>query len=196
MGKIDVTKLRKRTGSGYPAPFDQPVAGRIRQRLGDAAGLTQFGVNLLQLMPGAWSSQRHWHLEEDEFVFVLSGDVVLVTDAGEAILRPGDCAGFPKGKRDGHHLINRSRTKAAVCLEVGTRSEVDFCGYPDIDMVIDSKVGKYTHRDGTPYPRKARAPASKPRKGAPDAKSKVATSSAKGPAKKAAPGKATRQSGR
>ena len=154
MGKIDVTKLRKRTGSGYPAPFDAPMAGRIRQRLGDAAGLTQFGVNLLQLMPGAWSSQRHWHLEEDEFVFVLSGEVVLVTDAGEEILRPGDCAGFAKGKRDGHHLINRSRTQAALCLDIGTRSEADFCGYPDIDMIIDSKVGKYTHRDGTPYPPK------------------------------------------
>jgi len=154
MGKIDVAKVKKRTGSGYPSPYDAPMAGRIRQRLGDAAGLTQFGVNLLVLEPGAWSSQRHWHANEDEFVFVLSGDVVLVTDAGEEVLSPGDCAGFPKGKRDGHHLINRSASKAAVCLEVGTRSAVDFCGYPDIDMVIDSKVGKYTHRDGTPYPPK------------------------------------------
>jgi len=154
MGKIDVAKLKKRTGSGYPSPYDAPMAGRIRQRLGDAAGLTQFGVNLLVLEPGAWSSQRHWHANEDEFVFVLSGDVVLVTDAGEEVLSPGDCAGFPKGKRDGHHLINRSRSKAAICLEVGTRSAVDFCDYPDLDMVIDTKVGKYTHRDGTPYPPK------------------------------------------
>ena len=184
MAAINVKRLRKRTGSGYPAPFDQPMAGRIRQRLGDAAGLTQFGVNLLQLMPGAWSSQRHWHLEEDEFVFVLSGEVVLVTDAGEETLKAGDCAGFPKGKRDGHHLINRSKTKAAACLEIGTRSEVDFCGYPDIDMVIDSKVGKYTHRDGTPYPPKRPAPASKPRTMAPGAKSKVATGPTTGPAKK------------
>ena len=151
MGKINVAKLRKHAGSGYPSPFDEPMRGRSRQRLGDAAGLTQFGVNLLVLEPGAWSSQRHWHTNEDEFVFVLSGDVVLVTDDGEEVLRPGDCAGFPKGKRDGHHLINRSRSKAAVCLEVGTRSEVDFCGYPDIDMIIDSAIGKYTRRDGTPY---------------------------------------------
>ncbi len=169
MPKIDVKSLRRHTGSGYPPPFDQPMAGRIRQRLGDAAGLTQFGVNLLQLKPGAWSSQRHWHANEDEFVFVLSGEVVLVTDAGEEILRPGDCAGFPKGKRDGHHLVNRSKTRAAICLEVGTRSDVDFCGYSDIDMIIDSTIGKYTHRDGTPYPPKPsrgiRAAASRVAKG-------------------------------
>jgi uncharacterized cupin superfamily protein len=161
MARIDVKKLRKHAGSGYPSPLDEPMAGRIRQRLGDAAGLTQYGVNLLQLMPGAWSSQRHWHAEEDEFVFVLSGDVVLVTDAGEEILQPGDCAGFPKGKRDGHHLINRSKTKAAVCLEVGTRMEVDYCDYPDLDMVFDTKVGNYAHRDGTLYPPKRPASGAK-----------------------------------
>jgi uncharacterized cupin superfamily protein len=154
MGKIDVAKLKKHRGSGYPSPYDLPTAGRIRQRLGDASGLTQFGVNLLYLEPGAWSSQRHWHAEEDEFVFVLSGDVVLVTDAGEEILQPGDCAGFPKGRRDGHHLINRSTSKTAVCLEVGTRAEGGYCAYPDIDMVFDSKVGQYARRDGTVYPPK------------------------------------------
>src|SRR5262245_35977774 len=140
MGKIDVAKLKRHAGSGYPSPFDEPMRGRSRQRLGDAARLTQFGVNLLVLEPGAWSSQRHWHTNEDEFVFVLSGDVVLVTDKGEEVMQPGDCAGFAKGKRDGHHLINRSKSKAAVCLDIGTRSEEDFCGYPDIDMIIDSKV--------------------------------------------------------
>src|SRR4029453_6990578 len=137
MGKIDIAKARTRTGSGYPSPYDEPMAGRSRKQLGDAAGLTQFGVNLLLLEPGAWSSQRHWHSGEDEFVFLLSGEVVLVTDTGEEVLQAGDCAGFPKGKRDGHHLINRSKSKAAVCLEVGTRAAVDFCGYPDIDMIID-----------------------------------------------------------
>ena len=100
---------------------------------------------------------------------------MLVTDAGEEILQAGDCAGFPKGKRDGHHLVNRSKSKAAVCLEVGTRADVDFCGYPDIDMIIDSKVGKYTHRDGTPYPpkrsRTLRAP--KPKKAAKAVKKKA-----------------------
>src|SRR5438105_13151657 len=108
MGKIDPTSLSERKGSSYPAPFDQPAAGRIRQRLGDAGGLTQFGVNLLHLPPGAWSSQRHWHSGEDEFVYVLSGEVTLVTDKGEELLRAGECAAFPKNLADGHHLINKS----------------------------------------------------------------------------------------
>jgi uncharacterized cupin superfamily protein len=122
----------------------------MRKRLGDAGGLTQFGVNLLHLSPGAWSSQRHWHSAEDEFVYLISGEVTLVTDEGEEVLRAGDCAAFPKGEPNGHHLINKSQA-VAVCLEVGTRSQDDFCRYPDIDMQIDSKVGHYTHRDGTPY---------------------------------------------
>ncbi|HVE49690.1 MAG TPA: cupin domain-containing protein [Casimicrobiaceae bacterium] len=151
MAKIDIDKLGKRTGSGYPAPYDAPCLMRMRRALGDAAGLTQFGVNLLELPPGAWSSQRHWHTGEDEFVWVLAGEVVLVTDAGEERLRAGDCAGFARGVKDGHHLINRSST-TTLCLEVGTRSEVDYTAYPDIDMVFDSKVGQYAHRDGSLYP--------------------------------------------
>jgi uncharacterized cupin superfamily protein len=151
MAKINVSAVPERRGSGYPAPFLEPCANRARQRLGDAGGLTQFGVNLLQLLPGVWSSQRHWHSAEDEFVYVVSGEVTLVTDAGEQVLRAGDCAAFPKGEPNGHHLINKSKG-LAVCLEVGTRSQDDFCRYPDIDMQIDSKVGHYTHRDGTPYP--------------------------------------------
>jgi len=199
VGKIDVSKLKKRTGSGYPSPFDEPMRGRSRQRLGDAAGLTQFGVNLLVLEPGAWSSQRHWHENEDEFVFVLSGDIALVTDAGEEVMRPGDCAGFAKGSRDGHHLINRSKSKAAVCLEVGTRCDVDYVDYPDIDMIFDSKVDAYAHRDGTLYPPKATAPAPKSRTATAGARSNVAASAAsaaKRPAKKATSGKAPRRSGR
>ncbi|HSC17669.1 MAG TPA: cupin domain-containing protein [Rhizomicrobium sp.] len=151
MGKIDVKTVPERKGSGYPAPFHEPCMGRVRQRLGDAGSLTQFGVNLLQLAPGAWSSQRHWHSAEDEFVYVLSGEVTLVTDNGEEILRAGDGAAFPKGDANGHHLINKSNA-AAVCLEIGTRSGEDFCRYPDVDMQIDSKVGKFAHRDGTLYP--------------------------------------------
>lgn len=153
MAKINVAKIPERKGSGYPAPFHEPCMNRIRQCLGEAGGLTQFGVNLLQLQPGAWSSQRHWHSAEDEFVYVLSGEVTLITDKGEEILRAGDCAGFSKDVADGHHLINKSDA-VAVCLEVGTRSDDDFCRYPDIDMQIDSKVGHYTHRDGTPYPQR------------------------------------------
>jgi uncharacterized cupin superfamily protein len=143
--------MPERQGSGYPAPFHEKCAQRIRRALGDAGGLSQFGVNLLHLPPGTWSSQRHWHSAEDEFVTVLSGEVVLISDAGEEILHAGDCVAFPKNKPDGHHLVNKSDT-LAVCLEIGTRSEDDFCSYPDIDLQIDSKVGHFAHRDGTPYP--------------------------------------------
>lgn len=153
MPRIDITAARKRTGSGYPAPFNEPCMQRTRQALGDAGGLTQFGVNLLTLPPGSWSSQRHWHTDEDEFVYVLSGEVTLITDKGEEVLRPGDFAAFPKNDGDGHHLINRSNAVATV-LEVGARPEHDFVDYPDIDMIFDSKVGQYTHRDGSPYPRR------------------------------------------
>jgi len=155
MPKLDVASIPKRTGSGYPAPFHEVAKDRARQRLGDAGGLTQFGVNLLTLPPGAWSSQRHWHSGEDEFVYVLSGEVTLITDKGEEVLRVGDCAAFPKNVPDGHHLINKSHANATV-LEVGTRSEEDFCDYPDIDLKIDSRDGKYTHKDGTPYPERQR----------------------------------------
>lgn len=118
-------------------------------RLGAAAGLTQFGVNLLRLPPGSWSSQRHWHTREDEFVHVLAGEVVLVTDAGEVVLRAGDSAGFPRGVADGHHLQNRS-DREAVVLEVGTDDPQDEAEYPDIDL--RATAAGYLHRDGTPYP--------------------------------------------
>ena len=153
MPKLDLMSIALRKGSSYPAPFDKEPANRVRQRLGDAGGLSQFGVNLLHLPPGAWSSQRHWHSAEDEFVYVISGEVMLVTDQGEEVLRAGDCAAFPSNKPDGHHLINRSRT-LAMCLEVGTRMADDFTTYPDIDLVFDPKVGEYTHKDGTPTGRK------------------------------------------
>ncbi|HEX3667118.1 MAG TPA: cupin domain-containing protein [Rhizomicrobium sp.] len=151
MPKIDIKSVPEHKGSGYPAPFHLAAGERVRQRLGEAGGLAQFGVNLLRLPPGAWSSQRHWHSAEDEFVWVLSGEVTLVTDKGEEILHAGDCAAFPKGRPDGHHVINNSN-QTAVLLEVGTRSEDDVCDYPDIDLRIDSRDGHYTHKDGTPYP--------------------------------------------
>jgi uncharacterized cupin superfamily protein len=150
MPKIDVEKVPVRTGTSYPPPFDQPCRDRQRQRLGDAAGLTQFGVNLLRLPPGSWSAQRHWHTVEDEFIWLVEGEVVLVTDAGEEVLRPGDCAGFKAGVPDGHHLQNRSGADAVV-LEVGTRDwKNDACDYPDIDMKADAKG--YLRRDGARYP--------------------------------------------
>ena len=151
MPKIDVTAATQKRGSSYPAPFDKPCAERLRRRLGDAGGLSDFGVNLLTLPPGAWSSQRHWHSKEDEFVYVLSGEVTLVSDDGEKVLRAGDCAAFPKGDPNGHHLINKS-SAVAMCLEVGTRSKDDFCTYPDIDLQIDSRFDRFAHRDGTFYP--------------------------------------------
>ena len=150
--KIDVAAVPVQLGTFYPPPHDQPCLARARRRLGDAAGLSQFGVNLLRLPPGAWSSQRHWHFKQDEFVYVLSGEVVLVTDAGEEVLHAGDCAGFKGGEEDGHHIINRSGQDATL-LEVGTRIEGDGAMYPGIDLVApaDGKPALYTHTDGTLY---------------------------------------------
>jgi uncharacterized cupin superfamily protein len=150
MPKIDVNAATERRGSGYPAPFDKPCAERVRRRLGDAGGLTQFGVNLLTLPPGVWSSQRHWHTDEDEFVYVVSGEVTLIDNDGEHVLRAGDCAAFAKDDPNGHHLVNKSGA-TAVCLEVGTRSAEDGCDYPDIDMKIEPGGEAFVHRDGRPY---------------------------------------------
>jgi uncharacterized cupin superfamily protein len=150
--RLDVAKTAILSGTGYPSPFDEPCRKRARQRVGDAAGLTQFGVNLLRLPPGAWSSQRHWHTDEDEFVYMLSGEVVLVTDGGEEILRAGDAAGFKAGDPNGHCLQNRSNADAQV-LEIGSRAATDTVHYSDIDMVAPAggKPAPFTHRDGTPY---------------------------------------------
>ena len=151
--RIDVAKLEKIVGGTYPPPFHEPCRTRERVRLGDAAGLTQYGVNLLRLPPGAWSSQRHWHTKEDEFVYVVSGEVTLVTDSGAEVLRAGDCAGFKADDPDGHCLQNRS-DRDAVVLEVGTRVPGNAAHYNDIDMMAPAggKPARFTHRDGTPYP--------------------------------------------
>ena len=151
MKKIDRDAAPERVGTDYPAPFDVPCQARRRLRLAEAAGLTQFGVNQLRLPPGVWSSQRHWHTHDDEFVMVLEGEVVLVTDAGEEVMRAGDCAGFKAGVPDGHHFQNRSH-REAVLLEVGTSHPgMDACEYPDIDLKVEGS-GAYVRRDGTPYP--------------------------------------------
>jgi uncharacterized cupin superfamily protein len=150
---LDPEDVAPRRGSIYPKPFDAPVAGREKRALGDALGLTQFGVNLVTLAPGAWSSQRHWHANEDEFVYVLEGEVALVTDAGERVLRSGMAGGFLAGKADGHHLINRSDAPA-VYLEVGTRAASEEAQYSDIDMVArrDGGAFVFTRKNGDPYP--------------------------------------------
>jgi len=136
----------------YPEPFRALVAARERRRLGDALGLKNFGVNLLRLPPGCASSQRHWHSRQDEFVYVVAGEVVLVTDSGDQVLTVGMAAGFPAGKPDGHHLINRSAADALV-LEVGDRTPGDEADYSDIDMLVRLIGGKarYVRKDGTPY---------------------------------------------
>jgi uncharacterized cupin superfamily protein len=158
MPKIEIAKVPVREGSGYPPPFDEPCRNRKRWRLGEAAGLSQFGVNLLRLPPGSWSSQRHWHTAEDEFAWVLEGELVLVTDEGEQLLSAGECAGFAAGVRNGHHFRNRSG-KEAVLLEIGSRCPAeDGCDYPDIDMIIDPGSDTFRHRDGRPYETERKRP--------------------------------------
>jgi uncharacterized cupin superfamily protein len=150
---LDPLSVSPRLGSIYPAPFDEPLAGRAKRALGDPLDLTQFGVNLVTLEPGAWSSQRHWHENEDEFVYVLEGEATLVVDVGETLLKPGMAAGFSAGRPDGHHLINRS-DKPVVYLEVGTRAPVEKAQYSDIDMMVrrDGSPFVFTHKNGEPYP--------------------------------------------
>jgi uncharacterized cupin superfamily protein len=151
MPKIDLAAVPKRIGMPYPPPFDALSTERVRQRLGNAGGLKDFGVNLTRLPPGNWSSQRHFHSHEDEFVYVLEGEVSLIEDAGETLLRAGDCAAFPKGTGNGHHLINKSDT-VAVYLEIGSRAPDDITICSDIDMMSSNADGRFVHKDGTPYP--------------------------------------------
>jgi len=151
MPKIDLAAVPERKGAGYPKPFDAPCATRTRLRLGDAGGLRDFGVNRMTLPPGGWSSQRHWHSDEDEFVYVLEGELTLVEDDGETPLKAGECAAFPKGSGNGHHLQNRS-SAIAVYLEVGSRQPGDLTTCSDIDMKSSNADGRFVHKDGTPYP--------------------------------------------
>ena len=149
---IDPAALKANTGSGYPEPYRSQVLPRAKRALGDAAGLTKIGINHTTLSPGAASSMRHWHTQEDELIFVLTGELVLVTDAGERALRAGQCAGFPAGHRDGHQLVNRGR-EPAVYLEISNRDDADAAHYPDVDLVWNApgSPGAYSHKDGRPY---------------------------------------------
>jgi uncharacterized cupin superfamily protein len=150
MPKIDIAEVPLRTGSGYPPELAAPCAQRTRRRLGDAGGLADFGINLMTLPPGGWSSQRHWHSHEDEFVYVLEGELTLVEDGGETLLRAGDCAAFPKGSGNGHHLKNLSPSIARY-LEVGSRQSDDLTTCSDVDMMSSNADGRFLHKDGTPY---------------------------------------------
>ncbi len=150
---LDPASLPARTGSSYPEPWGSASGAREKRALGDALGLSAFGVNLVRLPPGAPSSQRHWHSHEDEFVYVLEGEVTLITDAGEQVLTPGMTAGFPAGKEDGHHMINRSEAWA-VYLEIGSRTTEDQGHYPDIDLFYkQTEDGRavFTRKNGEPY---------------------------------------------
>lgn len=152
MGIIDQSKCPVKTGSIYPEPYASEMAGRSSLRLGDAGGLTQFGANLVILAPGAKSSLRHWHLNEDEFVMVTEGECTLVQDEGETVMRPGDCAAFPAGNRNGHQFINRTDREARF-LVVGTRSKHEIATYSDVDLKLELKDGnaRFTTRDGKDY---------------------------------------------
>lgn len=154
MPKIDLSAVPVIRGTSYPDPHAAPCRERENRRIGDAAGLTQFGVNLTRLPPGAWSSQRHWHSHEDELVYVLSGEVVLVEDEGEQLLVAGDAAGFKAGVRNGHHFQNRSPADV-VLVTIGSRIDADSGEYPDIDMKFTagrySGRGGFTRKDGTPF---------------------------------------------
>lgn len=147
---LDPAQVTPKTGSSYPEAFKAVCIGREKRVLGDPLGLKDFGVNLTTLAPGAGSAQRHWHSAEDEFVYVVSGSLTLITDAGEQELGPGMVAGFPAGVQDGHCLVNRSDAPATF-LEVGSRRpEIDEVGYPDVDLrVAPGRV--FTNKAGEPY---------------------------------------------
>jgi uncharacterized cupin superfamily protein len=151
MPKIDIASLRVDARRGYPPPHDEKVSGRSKKRLGDAVGLTQFGVNLATLKPGSASSLRHWHENEDEFVYVLEGELTLIEDDGEAILKAGEAAGFKAGVANGHCLVNRS-VGDAVFLEVGSRATRERAHFPDFDLTVakDEAGVRYSRKNGSP----------------------------------------------
>jgi uncharacterized cupin superfamily protein len=153
MKKLDLSTVPVQTGSDYPRPFDLPCTDLSSQRLARHAGLTLFGVNLTVVAPGAWTSQRHWHTHEDEFVWVVEGELTLITDSGDEVLRAGDCAAFRRNHPDGHHLVNKSDRPAKV-LEIGNSDPQDRCNYPDVDLFHGTGKAGYRHLDETPYPTK------------------------------------------
>ena len=153
MGKIDQSNLPRKAGSGYPEPYASMMNKRSYLQLGDAGGLTQFGANITVLEPGGMSSIRHWHMNEDEFVLVTEGEVVMVTDEGETLMGVGDCASFPAGVENGHHFLNKSDAEARF-LVIGTRAALETVYYSDVDMmVVDvDGAGVFTRKDGSPMP--------------------------------------------
>jgi uncharacterized cupin superfamily protein len=153
MPKVDIAKVPIKSGTMYPAEFQAECLGRHKQALGDVIGLTQFGVNITRISPGSASALRHWHEQEDEFIFILEGELVLAENGGEVVLKAGDAAGFKAGSGNAQRLINRS-TSDAVYFEVGTRAKAERVHYPDVDLVMerDEKSRRYLRRSGEPYP--------------------------------------------
>jgi uncharacterized cupin superfamily protein len=149
---LDPRAVAVQSGSGYPEIYRPVVVGRERRALGDEVGITHFGISLTRLKPGAASALRHWHTVEDEFVYILEGEVELVTNDGAQVLGPGMAAGFPAGKADGHHLVNRSK-RDVLYLEIGDRRPEDEVEYPDVDLRLAVVQGKdiFVHKDGTPW---------------------------------------------
>jgi len=152
MPKIDIDAVPLRTGSIYPEPYASQMAGRSSRRLGQAAGLTQFGANIVYLEPGAPASLRHWHLKEDEFAVVLTGELVLIEEDGETVLRPGDCAAWAAGVENAHRFVNRSDAPASF-LVVGTKDANEIATYGDVDMKIQIEAGqaRFTYHDGSDW---------------------------------------------
>ncbi len=151
MPKIDLDAIPQRNTTGYPPPYNQAVQGRWVRRLAAPAGLSVMGASHVVLKPGAWTSQRHWHAEEDELLVMLAGEAVLVEDGGETVLRAGDVAAWPKGVRNGHCVQNRSEADCSLVAVSAGASERDWGEYPDIDLRFSGDG--YLHKDGTPYPK-------------------------------------------
>ncbi|MEG4596362.1 cupin domain-containing protein [Microcoleus sp. F6_B6] len=149
---VNPENVPERTGSNYPQEFKSVVAGRVKKRLGDAAGLQNFGVNLVRLAPGSFSALRHWHSRQDELVYVLEGEVTLICNSGDQVLKPGMVAGFPAGDADGHHLVNRTNADV-VYLEIGDRTPGDSAEYPDDDLIAKASDNGwiFTRKNGEVY---------------------------------------------
>jgi len=152
MPKLDLAEVPVKAGSIYPSPYAEMMAGRSSLRLGQAAGLTQFGVNLVMLEPGAVSSLRHWHMAEDEFVMITEGECILIQDEGETVMRPGDCAGFPAGSTNGHHFLNRT-DRVAKFLVIGSKAPREVATYSDVDLRLEIEGGtsRFTYKDGSDW---------------------------------------------
>ena len=149
MPKVDLAAIEQTNRTGYPPPYNEPVAGRLYRKLAPAVGVTDFGVSEVMLEPGAWSSQRHWHEDEDELVVMLEGEAVLVEEHGETVMRAGDIAAFPKGVPNGHHLINRSDSPCRF-VAIGKPAASD-CHYPDIDMHLAAETQRFVRKDGSEF---------------------------------------------